>query len=128
MSLTVSPCTQTRFYPGPINQNLPPTSDSSYPQLHSHLRNKARITKNTKCTAFDNTNFISTCLFCAVYTEETGLESYKVSLTEPMHDLKNLLIHILQELVFVKWTSEPEAVTLFARAYEVIWFDAQVNL
>ena len=43
-----------------------------------------------------------------------------------MHDLKNLLIHILQELVFVKWTSEPEAVTLFARAYEVIWFDAQV--
>ena len=38
----------------------------------------------------------------AVYTEEAGLESYKVSLTEPMHDLKNLIIHILQELVFVK--------------------------
>ena len=94
MSLTVSHCTQTRFDPGPINQSLPPTSDSSYPQLHSHLRNKARITKNTKCTAFDNTKFISTWLFCAVYTEETGLESYKVSLTEPMHDLKNLIIHL----------------------------------
>ena len=66
-------------------------------------------------------------LLCCLHRGD-WLESYKVSLTEPMHDLKNLLIHILQELVFVKWTSEPEAVTLFARAYEVIWFDAQVNL
>lgn len=30
--------------------------------------------------------------------EEAGLESYEVSLTEPMHDLKNLITHILQEL------------------------------
>ena len=30
--------------------------------------------------------------------EEIGIENYEISLTEPMHDLKNLITHILTEL------------------------------